>query len=116
MAYANYGIRRAQVYQQLQEQPWSPLLEGFYQEWLQTAVRYAHIQTEWSLANQKERAGMERERRIAHDRFIDACNILSRNMAIADLDASWRKRLGQNRKVIGDLACYVHCFLGLSAR
>lgn len=104
-----------QIYRRLQEAQQGPL-KSLYDDFLVAATRYARIRSEWALADPEERADMDRERRTAHDRFIDACNILSRNMAKADLDASWRKRLGQNRKEIGDFACYVHCFLGLSAR
>ncbi|MGC8624401.1 MAG: hypothetical protein ACP5VQ_03945 [Phycisphaerae bacterium] len=56
------------------------------------------------------------DRNCAHNAFIDACNILARNMAKVGEDATWRQTLGDERKTIGDLACYIHCFLGLAAR
>ncbi len=31
-------------------------------------------------------------------------------------DANWRMELGNDRKEIGDFACYVQCFLGLTSR
>jgi tetratricopeptide (TPR) repeat protein len=46
----------------------------------------------------------------------DACNILSRAMNERGKDISWRAQLGQDRREIGDFACYIHCILGLSAR
>lgn len=30
-------------------------------------------------------------------------------------DITWRKTLGDDRKIIGDFACYVHCILGIQA-
>jgi hypothetical protein len=43
-------------------------------------------------------------------------NIISRNRAMEDEDNSWRAALGDDRKIIGDSACYIHCFLGIGAR
>ena len=59
---------------------------------------------------------MHEERRSAHNVFIDACNIMSRNMIKNGEDASWRKELGDDRKVIGDFACYISFVLGIKAR
>ncbi len=81
-----------------------------------TASRYAQIRVEWQLADPEKRKEMELSRTAAHNAFIDACNILSRNMARAGEDTSWRSRLGNDRKVIGDFACYLHCILGVRAR
>jgi hypothetical protein len=79
------------------------------------AVRYARLRTDWQLADIDERQAMDRHRTAAHDALIDACNILSRNMAKTGEDASWRAAIN-DRKEIGDFACYIHCFLGLDAR
>ena len=86
-----------------------------------SAVRYAEFRTRYALAPLEEKAAIDRERSMAHEVFIDACNALSRAMVDRGHDVSWRKRLGdplnrENRKTIGDLASYIHCFLGLSAR
>ena len=82
---------------------------------LTLAVRYARVRTDWHLASPDERREMDRHRSQAHDALIDACNILSRHMAEAGEDNSWRAAL-EERKDIGDFACYIHCFLGLGAR
>lgn len=93
------------------------------------AVRYARLRTDWALAPTapadrdaaQTRAELDRRRTQAHDAFIDACNILSRQMQILEMPTEWRGRLGdhgttEGRKRIGDFACFVHCFLGLAAR
>ncbi|MBK6915013.1 MAG: hypothetical protein IPH11_15630 [Ignavibacteriales bacterium] len=80
------------------------------------AVEYSRIRVEWYLASDEGKEALEDSRSRKHNAFIDACNILSREMLKNNEDASWRKDLGNDRKVIGDLACYVHCFLGLSSR
>lgn len=84
-------------------------------ELFRKAVAYAHLRANWMLATREERLDMDQRRTLAHNAFIDACNILSRAMA-ADEDNSWRAVLGDDRKTIGDFACYLHCFLGIEGR
>ncbi len=78
------------------------------------AVRYARLRTDWRQApGPAERLAMDASRTAAHNALIDACNILSRNMARHGESTTWRKRLGDDRKVIGDFTCHLHCLLGL---
>ena len=55
------------------------------------------------------------ERIAAHEALIDACDILSRAMGRSGEDNSWRRLLGDDRREVGDFACFVHCNLGLRA-
>jgi hypothetical protein len=83
---------------------------------IQAAVRYARLRVDWLLATPEARREMDPTRRHAHNAFIDACNILSRNMQQAGEDNGWRARIGNDRQTIGDFACYLHCLLGIRAR
>lgn len=80
------------------------------------AVRYARIRTDWWRMAPEERRAADAMRTAAHDALIDACNILSRNMAKTGEDNTWRARLGDDRRVIGDFACLLHAILGIRAR
>lgn len=80
------------------------------------AIDYAHIRAEYTLADLAEKTAMEDRRTRAHNAFIDSCNILSRDMSISGEDNSWRRNLGNDRKTIGDFACYVHCTWAIRAR
>lgn len=80
------------------------------------AIRYAEIRAGWYFLDVKEKSEQDEERTIAHNRFIDACNIMSRNMRNFNEDASWIELLGKDRKNIGDFACYIHAFLGIQNR
>jgi len=80
------------------------------------ALRYANIRADWMMLSDKEKAENDFERTSAHNRFIDACDILSRNQAKTGEDNSWRKELGNDRKSIGDFACYIHMFISLKNR
>jgi len=59
---------------------------------------------------------MDAARTIVHSRFIDSCNILSREQAKIGEDNSLRGAIGTDRKIIGDWACYVNCFIGIGNR
>lgn len=78
------------------------------------AVHYATIRAEWEFQSIDERD--DAARTIVHNRFIDSCNILSREQARIGEDNSWRGTIGTNRKLIGDWACYLSCFIGISNR
>lgn len=80
------------------------------------ALEYAQIRAGWYVLSAEERVLRDRARTLAHNALIDACNILSRNMAKAGEDISWRAELGDDRKVIGDFACCLHALLGLRMR
>jgi hypothetical protein len=85
-------------------------------ELIKTAILYSRIRTDWYMATKQERIDMDVQRTLLHNSFIDACNILSRNMVNGGEDASWRTMLGDDRKQIGDFACYLHCILGVMSR
>lgn len=80
------------------------------------SVRYAQIRVVWKMADLNQRMEIENRRTSAHNAMIDAVNILSRYQQKHDIDISWREELGGDRKEIGDLACFIHCFLGIEAR
>jgi len=81
--------------------------------WL-ACVNYARIRADWHLNPTARPSGSFRS--IAHNRVIDACNALSRYMGQHGADNKWRATLGQDRKVIGDFACYAHAYFGIRAR
>ena len=85
-------------------------------ELFECAIRYAHLRARWALASRECRIEIDPERTRAHNVLIDACNILSRAMARAGEPIKWRRELGDERGGIGDVACHIHCKLGLLAR
>ncbi len=91
---------------------WPDLLDDL----VNAAVRYARIRVDWALASADQRMEMDQSRTHAHDAFIDCCDILSRNMARVGESNDWRSHLGDDRKVIGDFACHLHCLIGIGAR
>lgn len=90
-------------------------LTDLFDDLLEVAIRYAETRVQW-LQSPEKRSQIETDRTACHESLIAACDILSRNMAKKGEDNSWRRTLGDDRKRIGDFACFVHCILGISAR
>jgi len=80
------------------------------------AIRYAQIRVDWIISDKNKRIEMDNIRTQSHNAFIDTCNILSRQMEKLSEDNSWRQLLGNDRKTIGDFACYIHYALSIKAR
>ncbi|MCF7793897.1 MAG: hypothetical protein K9N09_09140 [Candidatus Cloacimonetes bacterium] len=107
----NIGLAN-QIYNEIKDTKLQHLLDDL----IEYAIRYSRIRTDYYLLSVKEKMEKESSRTSAHNVFIDCCNILSRNMLKNGEDNSWRKKLGTDRKEIGDFACYLHCILGIMAR
>jgi hypothetical protein len=87
-----------------------------YSAFVKSAIKYAQIRAEWYLMEIDEKVQKDPFRTTLHNSFIDSCNILSRYMKNMSLDSSWRERLGDDRKRIGDFACYISAILGIKSR
>jgi len=98
-----------QAFQSVQDSKLSILKNSLFK----AAIRYAEIRVQWQFLNKDERAEINQERTAAHNRFIDCCNILSKQQSIIYEDNGWRNNIGIDRKLIGDFACYLHCFIGI---
>lgn len=83
---------------------------------IKSAIRYAQMRVEWYFTNPEERIELDKERTRTHEALISNCNALARNMKEIGEDDSWRKKLGDDRKRIGDFACFVHAIIGISSR
>ena len=85
-----------------------------YDDMYARAVRYANIRAGWNMLTREKKLETDDSRTSAHDAFIIALNIVARLQGAAG--AGWRARLGDERKRIGDFACYLALFLSLEAR
>jgi hypothetical protein len=83
---------------------------------VQAAVRYARLRVDYLRATPEAKQQIGSERSAAHDAFIAACDELASRMHAAGQDTAWRIELTEDRKTIGDFACYIHCILGIWAR
>ena len=90
--------------------------QSFYTQFLNCAVKYAQERANWALLEAQQRAEADGGRTAIHNAFIAALNILTRYVKSMGNEAEWEPILGEDRKEIGDLACYVHCALSIESR
>ena len=91
-------------------------LQPLVRSMLKHAVRYSNIRAVWWLADEEKRKEMDPERTLAHNAFISSCNALARNMKIEMEDVTWRVKMGEDRKDIGDFAVFLVTVMGIKAR
>lgn len=85
-------------------------------EFFDAMIRYANIRANWYQFTYEQRMNADAGRTRAHNTVIDYCNIMSRNMIKHGEDGSWRRLLTDDRKIIGDFACYITCIIGIRSR
>lgn len=90
------------------------LMELYVYDMIVRAVRYAHIRAGWNALSREQKAEKDSARASAHDAFIVALNIVARIQEEAG--SRWRERLTEDRKRIGDFACYLALFEAIRAR
>lgn len=87
---------------------------GLYHDMISRAIRYAHIRAGWNALSREQKLEQDASRTSAHDAFIMSVNIISRTQG--GIGEAWRTRLSDDRKRIGDFACYIALFEGIGAR
>ncbi len=85
-------------------------------ELLDSVVKYARIRTDWAFLSVDDKKEKDSYRTAAHNALISNIDALARNMSQAGQNTDWRKELTDDRKIIGDWACMVHAYLGISMR
>lgn len=83
---------------------------------VQCAIDYAQIRSKWNQKSLAEKGRQDAERTRYHNLVIAAKNKLSVYMYQNKLGNAWDDKLGENRKRIGDFACYITLLQGLDAR
>ncbi len=88
----------------------------FWDDCLKKAAAYTKMRNDWELMSREERMDADEGRSLMHDGFITSLNILSRIADKEGIDHSWRDELGEERKRIGDFACFITYITGISNR
>ncbi len=88
----------------------------FWNDCLKLAAEYTKIRNDWEMMSREERMDADKGRTLTHDSFITSLNVLSRIAAKEEIDNSWREELGDERKRIGDFACFISYITGISNR
>lgn len=80
------------------------------------AVSYAGYRAKWITLSQQEKMEIDEARSRHHDLFIKAKNDLVKYMYRNKMNIDWDDELGEDRKRIGDFACYMVFVMSLHAR
>lgn len=87
-----------------------------YNELLAAAVKYSESRANWPLWDREKKLAEDSARTSRHNKVIDCFNILARYLKKQGKAAAWRDMLGEERKRIGDFACYLVFAGSLNAR
>ena len=82
----------------------------------QLAIEYARLRVDHLIAAPDKQSQLGHHRSKIHNALIAACDALAQAMEAAHEDTLWREAIGQDRKDVGDFACYVHCIMGIESR
>lgn len=90
--------------------------DEFVSELIKKAIKYTEIRVNWEIMSREEKIDKDSLRTGYHDSFITSINIISRLLDLEGIDISWRDKLGDDRKRIGDFACFMSYMIGITNR
>jgi len=105
-------VKSVEIWRQIQ----ASNLHELRQDLVELAVRYARMRVDYLLADVERQRVLGADRTACHNALISSCDILARNMSQRGESTNWRYELGNDRKNIGDFACWLHALLAISAR
>lgn len=88
----------------------------FWRDCLKKSAKYCKIRNDWELMTREEKIDTDSSRTSAHDSVITSINVLARIAEQDGVDPAWREKLGDDRKRIGDFACFISYMTGISNR
>ena len=99
-----------------------PAAAELIEELMEPAIAYTAIRANWTLMSWEEKREADEGRTMKHDALIVKFNKLARYLDMTGRDISWRADLGytedkpENRRRIGDFACWLVFIAGINAR
>ena len=87
-----------------------------YNELIDDAIRYSQIRAKWININNDEKKNIDATRTCSHNALITDFNILSRYLKLKGKNTFWKEKLGDDRKLIGDFACYIVFINSINSR
>lgn len=87
-----------------------------YKDLLTAAAKYSESRAHWHLWDKGKKLAEDSTRTSRHNQVIDCFNILARYLRTKGNPAVWREVLGEDRRRIGDFACFLIFVESLNAR
>lgn len=85
-----------------------------YNDFVSSCIKYASYRQNWLIS--KNRYVENDNRTMSHDKLIAMINQLCNYMKMQNGDTEWRNWIGDERKTIGDFACYIAFIYGIESR
>ena len=89
---------------------------SLYSDLLTAAVKYAESRAHWPLWDREKKQEEDPVRTFRHNQVIGSLNILARYLRKQGKPAAWRDVFDDDRRRIGDFACYLVFVESLNAR
>ena len=89
------------------------ILQELVNDLVGQALKYAKMRIDWYGFSKEERAEKDSLRSSIHDRFIDNLNILNRYLTKEGMETL---DTDDDRKVVGDFACFIAYQIALQMR
>ena len=97
-----------------------PELQKYWSDFLHAAVTYAARRASWLLLSREQKVATDDQRTAEHDAVLYSIAVIRGTIAQQGLPLDWYHRLifdnVQERKRVGDFACYVAYIYGVNAR
>ena len=90
--------------------------EDIIKQLIESACYYANIRAGWEYMTKEEKMKDDDIRTSSHNTFIMNIDIAARMVGNEGLDAEWRTKLGNDRKKIGDFACFISWITAINNR
>ena len=87
-----------------------------WDDFVQRCFKYTLVRCKWEFMDYQERIDADPSRTRMHDTVIDSIEILARLANKEGMDTTWRDDLGNERKRLGDFACFVTYITGIANR
>ena len=87
-----------------------------WDDFIVRSYKYTLERCKWEFMEYQERIDADPSRTRMHDTVIDSIEILASLAKKEGMDISWRDDLGNERKRLGDFACFVTYITGISNR
>lgn len=89
---------------------------GYWDEFITSCIEYAEIRSTWLYLSRQEKLDKDALRTAMHNTVIRNLTVLKRVIEHRNENIEWYNRFNDDRKKIGDFACYISYIHSLSSR
>lgn len=88
----------------------------YWNDFITSCLEYAEIRSTWLFLSREEKLEKDTLRTAIHNTVLRNLSILKRIFEIKNKNIAWYNRFNDDRKRIGDFACYISYIHSLTSR